>query len=272
MQKSAKHPKNDPIPREVLNPEHTAEQYAFRIYPPSSRLVGFVDYYWIMRWDLRNAAPFAAEVIPSPYVNLTFMPEGSRITGVTTGKYTYLMKDVGTIVGIKFKPGGFHTFWQKNVRGLTNAIIPASNVFPQIDTSYNQAMLALPDEVAVQHMEQLLIDCEPALDKNLQTIHSVMSYLETTDGATLAGAAASAGLSERRLQEIFQEYVGVGVKWIVLRTRLIKAAHIAAASPKPDWSAAAQDLGYADQSHFINDFKKVIGQTPTQYSASIHKK
>jgi AraC-like DNA-binding protein len=32
-----------------------------------------------------------------------------------------------------------------------------------------------------------------------------------------------------------------------------------------DWLKLSMDLGYHDQSHFIKDFKSVIGQTPDEY-------
>jgi len=32
-----------------------------------------------------------------------------------------------------------------------------------------------------------------------------------------------------------------------------------------DWAGLAQDLGYYDQAHFINDFKKLVGRSPTAY-------
>jgi AraC-like DNA-binding protein len=31
------------------------------------------------------------------------------------------------------------------------------------------------------------------------------------------------------------------------------------------WSEIALELGYADQAHFIRDFKKMIGKSPADY-------
>jgi len=32
-----------------------------------------------------------------------------------------------------------------------------------------------------------------------------------------------------------------------------------------EWAALAQDLGYFDQPHFINDFKRLVGCLPSEY-------
>lgn len=269
LKKSAENIKSESIPKEVLNPRQTAKFYTFYTAKPSADLTPFIDYYWTMRWNLTNKQPFVAEVIPSPYTNLTFMPEGARITGVTTGKYEYQLKDRGAIIGVKFKPGGLHAFWSKSLNEITDRVVPASQLFREVDGAYNESILNLPDKSAIKKIEALLHTAEPTADKNLELITNTMSYIESTDHISLDNAIKHAGLSERRMQEIFREYVGVGIKWIILRARLIQAAHLAANLKNPNWTNIAHDLGYSDQSHFINDFKRIIGKTPKQYAIDV---
>ena len=72
----------------------------------------------------------------------------------------------------------------------------------------------------------------------------------------------------RRLQRLFADYVGVSPKWVIQRYRLHEAAERIATTSEPNWAAFALDLGYADQAHFIRDFKKLVGVTPADYFAS----
>jgi AraC-like DNA-binding protein len=37
----------------------------------------------------------------------------------------------------------------------------------------------------------------------------------------------------------------------------------------PDWIQIAAEYDYSDQSQFINDFKKMAGQSPSQYICSL---
>ncbi|WP_238175179.1 MULTISPECIES: helix-turn-helix domain-containing protein [Kribbella] len=39
-----------------------------------------------------------------------------------------------------------------------------------------------------------------------------------------------------------------------------------AAGEATDWAALAADLGYADQGHFVRDFKNIFGEPPTWYA------
>jgi AraC-like DNA-binding protein len=41
----------------------------------------------------------------------------------------------------------------------------------------------------------------------------------------------------------------------------------AGAARPVDWSAIAHALGYYDQSHFVDDFKALVGLTPSRWLA-----
>ena len=73
-------------------------------------------------------------------------------------------------------------------------------------------------------------------------------------------------MSEQSLQLLFQTHVGVGVKWIITRQRLLEALQRAQSHPEMTWVNVAAELGYNSQSHFSRDFKEVIGISPSEYS------
>jgi len=73
-------------------------------------------------------------------------------------------------------------------------------------------------------------------------------------------------LGRRTLERLFREYVGPSPKWVIRQYRLQAAADEAAKGRVADWSRLANDLGYADQAHFIRDFRAVLGATPTEFA------
>jgi AraC-like DNA-binding protein len=80
--------------------------------------------------------------------------------------------------------------------------------------------------------------------------------------------AERAGLSVRALERLFREYVGMTPKAVIQRYRIQEAAQRAATGAAVDWVNLAQACGYADQAHFIRDFKAQIGQTPARYASN----
>lgn len=259
------------LPIQILNPIRAAKYYKLRLYQPAPQLASLVDKYWVMRWDLLGQPPFTCEVIPTAYTNLTFMPGGARITGVTTGKYQYELTGSGTIFGAMFHPGGLYPFYGKSLAELTDTTLPAGQIFAWANDELNAAMLdEESDERGIIHVESLLLQQLPAADPNIQTIGRILEMADVMETPTVASLCQALNLSERRVQELLREYVGVGLKWILLRSRLQKAARFAATLPTTNWAEIASELGYGDQSHFINDFKRLIGKTPAQYAKDIH--
>jgi AraC-like DNA-binding protein len=81
--------------------------------------------------------------------------------------------------------------------------------------------------------------------------------------------AGQHGLTVRRVQRLFAEYVGASPKWVIQRYRLLEAAVRVAAGGVLDWADLALELGYADQAHFIRDFKRLVGRSPADYARGL---
>ncbi|MGC2278440.1 MAG: helix-turn-helix domain-containing protein, partial [Candidatus Acidiferrales bacterium] len=65
--------------------------------------------------------------------------------------------------------------------------------------------------------------------------------------------------------------VGVSPKWVIRRYRLHEAIEKFNSCSRPDWAQLALELGYFDQAHLINDFRSIVGYSPSQYQKLITK-
>ena len=68
--------------RGVLRPGLAATRFSLVRGEPSAALAPFVDFYWILRWDLRGEPPHEQTILPHPNVNLAFEASGTGIYGV----------------------------------------------------------------------------------------------------------------------------------------------------------------------------------------------
>lgn len=77
--------------------------------------------------------------------------------------------------------------------------------------------------------------------------------------------ADEAGLSLRQFQRRFQALTGLNPKHYARICRIGQAVHRKELEPAASWTELALECGYADQSHFIRDFKALTGTLPREF-------
>jgi AraC-like DNA-binding protein len=254
--------------RGVLRPDLAARRFTLSRREPSAALAGFVEYHWILHWDLRGQPPHSQTILPHPNVNLAFEPSFCGIYGVHRGLFTRSLSGKGQVLGVRFRAGGFRPFWTGPVSSLTDRVVPAASVFgPAADAAWRAVMDARDDAEMVSAAERLLLPGLPQPDPLARAAASLVERIVADPSLRRVDELACAsGLTIRRLQRLFAEYVGVSPKWVMRRARLHEAAARADSGEPVDWAGLAADLGYADQAHLTRDFTATIGVPPTRYA------
>lgn len=253
--------------RGVLRPGQATQQFTLARHDPSAALAPFVDYHWIVRWDLRGQPGYSQTILPHPNVNLAFEESGAAIFGVDRKLFTRRLSGRGKALGIRFRPGGFRPFWGAPVSQLTNRVVPAAQVFGAVaEQALKLVLKAGPDTEMVAHAEALLCTLQPGPDPAAEQAALLVARIVADPALRRVDQlAAAAGLTVRSLQRLFAEYVGVTPKWVMRRTRLHEAAQHADSGVPVDWAELAADLGYADQAHLTRDFTATLGVPPSRY-------
>jgi AraC-like DNA-binding protein len=243
---------------------------SFRTYVPPADLAPFIEHEWTIRWDKTSAAYHSEEVMHRPYVDVFVSLQQSGIQSTFRGKRTYVAAGSGRIVGIRFRPGAFHAFWDGALADVQDRIMDIQQVFPQTDSRYIEHVLTLDDQAVIHELLQLVRAKHPQPDANIDLINEIIAAIETDESLqTVSTVAKAFGRSERGLQQLFRDYVGIGLKWLLQRHRLLAAAQQIRESDQPSWATIAYDLGYSSQQHFITAFKHVLGKTPLQYKKEL---
>ena len=257
-------------PRGRLDPAGFERHVQFRMEPPPADLAPFVVHFWVIRWDSALGHYDSDEVMHRPYVDVFLSAQESGIQGTFRGKRTYSAAGSGRILGVRFRPGAFHAFWRGEMADLQDKVVPLNQVFRWADAPGIARILALDDDAAIAELQHLIRANLPGPDDTIALINEIIGEVEADeDLTTVAAVAAAYGKSERWLQQVFRDYLGIGLKWLLQRKRLLAAAEQIRDADEPDWAGIAYDLGYASQQHFITDFKTVLGSTPVQYKKGL---
>jgi AraC-like DNA-binding protein len=255
-------------PRGILDPGAADGRLEFSWYPPSSDLADLVERHWSVRWDLTGEPPFVQEVLPHPGANLCFEPTGASVHGVITRRASHLLEGAGLTVGTMFRPAAFAGFAALPMRELVDRGVSLAIAFGSAGETLERAVERhdrADDRVAA--VASFLRERRPPPDPTADLVERIVDWMLAAPAGTRVGDAARVhGLSARELQRQFSRYLGVGPKWVLQRYRLHEAAERIAAGGRGDWAEVAAELGYADQAHFIRDFRAVVGCTPGAYA------
>lgn len=238
----------------------------------------------MVRWDLRGQAPRLAETLPHPCVYWVTELGASAIQGVSSARFSRMLEGRGRVFGVRFRPGGFFPFYQKPISGLTDRSLSLTEAFGREGAAFGQDLIALdraalaaepaggssPDDEADQRMmtltDRFLLDRLPPGDPRLERVTTIVHAIATTPGLTRVETVAEQfGTTVRSLQRLFSQWVGVSPKWVIKRYRLHEALERVEAGGRVAWPRLAAELGYFDQTHFIREFKALIGQSPAEY-------
>ncbi len=114
---------------------------------------------------------------------------------------------------------------------------------------------------------------EPPPDPGRARLRRVFDYIEANLGRDLGlvELAEVACLSPFHFSRLFARAAGVGPQRYVLQRRVERAKALLRQGDVP-LAAIAQELGFADQSHFTNAFRRETGETPGRFrSANLSK-
>lgn len=97
-------------------------------------------------------------------------------------------------------------------------------------------------------------------------LKQVLEYLHDEPAAVtgVTEIAAAVGVHPVHLTRVFRKFFQITIPEYRHRLRILEACRILEKQHQPI-AEIAQDLGYADQSHFTRTFRKLVGKTPRRF-------
>lgn len=172
---------------------------------------------------------------------------------------------------IEFMPGGLHAITGIKQSELCDIQVQVGEVDKDLSFSLIQAM-EISNNIDNMLSMVNIIFLKAIEKKNRQhaVIESALNIIKATNGRLMIKElSAKEYISERHLNRLFNEYIGINAKMF---SRLVRVNHSINILKKIDYESClniAQILGYFDQSHFIRDFKQICGITPNSFSENM---
>jgi AraC-like DNA-binding protein len=190
---------------------------------------------------------------------------GAMVAGPYRHAYLLDATQQSPVVGVVFRPGRARALVDVPLHELANRHIALEDLWGAGATRVREQLLAAPDAPArLRVLESALWD---RLTGSPHVAHPLAAaatrWLAEYPGVSDLGDRA--GLTSRRVQQVFRTEVGLSPKSYqrLQRFRSVLAGIDGVA--RVGWSALAVECGYYDQAHLVREFRAHSGLSPTEY-------
>ncbi len=249
---------------------------------PSSGLMDYIESYWWMTSDLpAGSAGDPHTCIPKGTIEFIIHLDGEAsevyqngkwqplyaemLVGIHTVPVTTRMRGRSSRFGIRLKPEAFIQLFgvplAELYQNFTSVSLLAGSRFNWLFCLLREA----PDmESRVTLVESFLYKKLMAIKEGEQLITRAIRKIWLEEGnISTSSLSRSVHIGERQLQRLFKSHLGISPKLYSRIIRFRSAYEQAQAGKNIAWTDVAYNLGYADQAHFVKDFKNFAGVTPT---------
>lgn len=171
------------------------------------------------------------------------------------------------VIGARFLPWGFCSFFHTPMYDLRDQLVPFSDLAGRRAHLLEKRCCELPLEEAVYALQDDLLTSlsTPLLEPDRHVLEAIHALHASTEQVAIKDITLHSGLSLRHLERRFQEWVGVTPKKLSSIRRFNLARQAIIARPAIDLTSLAHQMGYYDYAHFSNDFKTYLGLTPPTF-------
>ena len=253
-------------------------QEGFQFYKPCRLLQPYIRYYWVFRssWLLKTLTfPIGCPQLIFHKGMPLYIPElGTRQSILTvSGQVNYpahLYSEGETeMIVVVFQPYGMRAFLHLPISALHNLEVSGFDLeYKRLEELAAQVFECKDTDTCINLIEAWLLSLlsevqTPKLALNQKRIAAAINYLFSTPGTSVTTLASIACLSKKQFERLFNDMVGTNPKEYARIARFQMSLKLLQECPAGISQAQlAYQCGYADQSHFIREFKQFSGHTP----------
>lgn len=256
---------------------------SFSIQSPSSLLKPFVQHYWSLECRHNFGQMHLQRIVPTGLPELIFYLENkpefvnqsrgitseALISGQNTSWYDLRIGGTVRIFAVLFKPAGLTAFMGIPVSELNNINVPLHlilrNQSEEITDELHQATSFLEQTKKMDaYLLKRVYSRHPS--DYLKRINHCVEYVLQRKGLVRVNELASlACLSSKQFERYFSSLVGCTTGKFCKIVRFQSSIYYQSLQPDASLTALAYQSGYYDQSHMINEYKRLTGLSPKEF-------
>jgi len=252
----------------------------FQEYNPPPALMPYVEFFWEGKFNLASDSLLTQRVVPNGYVELIIhltdlhcellQGEGFgpspvyTLIGLFTKPYDVHFKGFVDVFGIRFKPEGFY-----HIFGVPAAEIKEefADLEDLTGRKFREFCAILREQTTgtnrMAFSEQFLRENLHRNNVNLYYLNRAAELIRRHKGLiTVDELAGQVFISTRQLEREFKQKLGVSPKQYIRIARLNEVNRLLENGEELDLTGISYESGFADQAHFIRDFKNFTGASP----------
>lgn len=245
------------------------DKVCYKEIEPKASISDYIYCFWELKSAKTLNTSFVYRVVSDGCIDILIDLEQYEIF-ITGFSKKYIEFNLGTsfhYVGVRFYPFMFPLLFNIPATTLVDQFFELEKILPELYKTIKSCFSSnlslkdtkhLFDTIFTEHI--ISKDTKPVLD--LRLIHAIEQILQSGGNINLKNLDIS--LSQRQLRRLFEHYFGESPK---VFAKVFRFQNILNAKPSIEslkTNKIFYDKGYYDQAHFIRDFKRFYGVTPSQ--------
>jgi AraC-like DNA-binding protein len=189
------------------------------------------------------------------------------LSGAATGPTVIDNQQQDRVFGIQFRSAGAFPFFSIPANETTNIAVPLDYLWRSGAPEFRERLLAATSIESMFQVGETMLIAQAARSMLVHpTVNFALKrFCNAPHQATIAAVSDQVGLSQRHFIAVFREQVGLTPKAFCTVRRFQYVLRSIHGASHVDWAQVALASGYYDQAHFIHDFRRFSGLTPSQY-------
>jgi AraC-like DNA-binding protein len=192
---------------------------------------------------------------------------GAVVSGTHRRPYVIDPRELVSVMGVRFRPGGAFPFLGTPASTLADTIVDLDALWGPSAWELRERLCEArtPGERFDRLEKALLAHLFRPLERHYAVRFALDAFVRADSGPAIRDVARAAGLSQRRFIQLFAREVGMSPKLFCRVRRFRQVLETVRHTAVPDWARVAVDGGYYDQSHLIHDFEFFSDLSPAEF-------